>query len=45
MKRLKLYLDTTVWNYAFADDAPGHRDETLEFFRMARWDRFEIFES
>lgn len=26
MKKLKLYLDTSVWNYAFADDAPEKKE-------------------
>ncbi len=34
MKRLKLYLDTTIFNFAFADDCPIERDITLEFFRQ-----------
>jgi hypothetical protein len=36
MKKLKLYLDTTVWNYAFAQDVPLSREETLEFFKFVR---------
>lgn len=45
MKKLKLYLDTTVWNYSFADDTPQHRDETLEFFQKVRLGLYEIFSS
>ena len=40
MKKLKLYLDTTIFNYAFADDCPTERDITLKFFRQI--DRFEV---
>ena len=40
MKKLKLYLDTTIFNYAFADDCPAERDITLKFFRQI--DRFEV---
>jgi len=32
MKRLRLYLDTTVWNFAFAEDASDYRHATLDFF-------------
>jgi len=32
MRKLKLYLDTSVWNFFFADDAPEKRDITKEFF-------------
>jgi predicted nucleic acid-binding protein len=45
MKKLRLYLDTTVWNYSFADDAPQYQSATLDFFRRARWGVFEIFDS
>ena len=45
MKRLRLYLDTTVWNFAFADDAPMYQRATLDFFGQVRWGSFEIYES
>jgi predicted nucleic acid-binding protein len=32
MKSLRLYLDTSVINFLFADDAPEKRDVTKEFF-------------
>lgn len=32
MKKLKLYLETSVFNFAFAEDAPKERDVTLKFF-------------
>ncbi|MCX7048776.1 MAG: type II toxin-antitoxin system VapC family toxin [Candidatus Sumerlaeota bacterium] len=32
MKRLKIYLDTSVINFLFADDAPNLRDITKDFF-------------
>jgi predicted nucleic acid-binding protein len=40
MKRLRLYLDTTVWNYPFAEDVPAMRKQTLEFFEMVRAGRY-----
>lgn len=30
---IKLYLETSVWNFAFADDAPEKKEMTLVFFR------------
>ncbi|ODS40156.1 MAG: hypothetical protein A7315_09445 [Candidatus Altiarchaeales archaeon WOR_SM1_79] len=33
MRKLKLYLETSVWNFVFADDAPEKRDITIEFFQ------------
>ena len=32
MKKLRIYLDTSVINFLFADDAPEKRDITIEFF-------------
>ncbi len=40
MHKLKLYLDTTVLNFVFADDAPREMASTLMFFRQI--DRFEV---
>lgn len=34
MRRLKLYLETSVWNFYFADDAPEKRDITRQFFEQ-----------
>jgi len=45
MKKLKLYLDTTIWNFPFADDAPERQAITIEFFKQVRWGRFEVFAS
>ena len=37
MKKLRIYLDTSVINFLFADDAPEKRDATVDFFdRVAR---------
>ena len=32
MRRLRIYLDTSVINFLFADDAPEKRDATRDFF-------------
>ena len=40
MKPLRLYLDTTVWNFVFADDAPVLRQHTLEFFKFLQAGRY-----
>ena len=45
MKKLKLYLDTTIWNFSFADDAPQYKSATLEFFQQVRWKKFDVFAS
>ncbi len=41
MRKLKLYLETSVWNYYYADDTPEKRDITREFFSVI--ESFEIF--
>lgn len=43
MKRLKLYLDTTVWNFAFSDQAPDYKQATLEFYQRVRWGFFDVY--
>ena len=40
MHKLKLYLDTTILNFAFADYAPKDKEATLKFFKQI--DRFEV---
>jgi len=40
MHKLKLYLDTTILNFAFADDAPKEMEATLKFFKQI--DRFDV---
>ncbi len=32
MRKLKLYLDTSVWNFVFANDAPEKKEITVSFF-------------
>ena len=41
MKKLKLYLDTSVINFLFADDAPDLKEATQDFF--ANIDNYEIY--
>lgn len=40
MKKLKVYLDTSIINFLFADDAPAYRDLTIEFFQKYSSDYF-----
>lgn len=32
MRKLKLYIETSVWNFYYADDAPEKKEITREFF-------------
>ena len=43
MRKLKLYLDTSVWSFFFADDAPEKRDVTKDFFDLVRRGQYEVF--
>jgi hypothetical protein len=33
---MDVYVETTVWSFAFADDAPDYRADTLRFFDRCR---------
>ncbi|MFH1962497.1 MAG: type II toxin-antitoxin system VapC family toxin [bacterium] len=43
MRKPRLYLETSVWNFYFADDAPDKKDITKEFFGCVKQDRYNIF--
>ena len=43
MKKFKLYLETSVWNFVFADDAPELRDLTLQFFDMVKRQVYDVY--
>ena len=45
MRKLKLYLETSAWNFYFADDAPEKRDVTIGFFKMLSKGEYEIYAS
>lgn len=43
MKKLQLYIETSVWNFLFADDAPEKREITCSFFNKVKNGEYEIF--
>ena len=43
MRKLKLYLETSVWSFFFADDAIEKRDITRGFFALVSEGVYEIF--
>jgi len=43
MRKLKLYLETSVWNFYFADDAPEKKETTIKFFHEIKKGSYEIF--
>jgi len=45
MKRLKIYIETSVWNFLFADDAPEKKDVTEKFFSILVESKYELYAS
>jgi predicted nucleic acid-binding protein len=43
MEKLKLYLDTSVWNFIFADETPEKQKATEDFFEQVRQGDFIIY--
>jgi len=43
MKKLKLYLETSVWNFLLAEDAPEKRAATELLFREIDKEKYSIF--
>lgn len=43
MKIPKLYLETSVWNFYYADDAPEKKEITIRFFDRIKAGAYEIF--
>jgi hypothetical protein len=41
--KLSVYVETSVWSFALADDAPDYRADTEEFFHRCRRGAFEPF--
>lgn len=43
MKKLKLYIETSTWNFMYADDAPEKKELTQTFFSLVEKQTFEIY--
>lgn len=43
MRKLKLYFDTSVFNFAFADDSPNEKEVTLKLLEEVRKGKYEIY--
>jgi predicted nucleic acid-binding protein len=43
MKRLKLYLETSVWNFYYADDSPEKKEITRLFFSNIGQGGYDVF--
>lgn len=42
-EKLKLYLETTIPNYKFADDTPRERDITKQFLQRVKLEEWKVF--
>jgi len=45
MDKLKIYLETTIFNFPFAEDAPQYRADTLKLFAEIKAGKFKPFTS
>jgi len=45
LKKLKLYLDTSVYNFIFADEVPEMKQLTIDFFNKVGKGEYEVFAS
>lgn len=43
MRKLKLYLDTSIFNFAISDQMPDYRQATLKLFQQIKDQRYEGF--
>lgn len=43
MKIPKLYLETSVWNFYYADDAPEKKEITIRFFDKIKAGAYDVF--
>jgi hypothetical protein len=43
MNKLKIYVETSVWNFIFADDAPEKMESTIRFFSPEEICRYDIY--
>jgi len=41
MKSVQVYIETSVWSFVFAEDAPEYRADTIAFFDLCRRRVFE----
>jgi predicted nucleic acid-binding protein len=45
MPKTKLYLETTIFNFVFAEDSPEKRDDTLALFAEIRSGKYDAYTS
>ncbi len=45
MQKFHVYIETSVWSFAFAEDVPDYRADTLTFFELCKKRIFEPYVS
>jgi hypothetical protein len=45
MRRQKIYLETSIFNFVFADDAPDKKEDTLKLFEEIRFGKYVSYTS
>jgi hypothetical protein len=43
MKKIHVYIETSVWSFAFAEDVPEYRADTMVFLDLCRERLFEPY--
>lgn len=43
MQKFHIYIETSVWSFAFAEDAPDYKADTLAFFELCKKRAFEPY--
>ncbi|MDR4509307.1 MAG: PIN domain-containing protein [Candidatus Brocadiaceae bacterium] len=43
IKKLKLYFDTSVFNFAFADDTPERKDLTIKLLEEVKVNKYDVY--
>jgi len=43
MQKFNVYIETSVWSFVFAEDAPDYRADTLKFFDLCKKREFEPY--
>ena len=43
MKKIRYYLDTSIFSFVFADDDPARRDLTKRFFQKVKNEKLDIY--
>lgn len=43
MQKFHIYIETSVWSFAFAEDVPEYQADTIQFFKLCKKRAFETY--